>query len=1242
MILDTTRKTKRRAGYARSRVGRKLAALALAGLMVAGVADAASANSGGGGVPGSGHGSSGAWQLYHMTFDAFVEGSSTGYQGVMGASTEWFINNYAGPNSGGTPTDGYGAQDSIRAACSSALAKAEARGGNQGRSRVVGIMWAGSATSAWASYSSASSAFYQQRWDQAVVGAGYPGIYTQAAPYMAQRWSEGLSEGGSTPAAVCLALNQNEPPQTYALSVTTDQQGGGAIAGTAQPVHDLVHTSAGASTIRENVTARVVLNWDGVETGPRSVAKDVPVPNVGTTRTPDFTPADFGWQAWPQGGYWFDVQVGQQGMMAAPVDTPDRDPRESWTAPPVLPAKALLTSDGSRELAADEVLVAGQSYIARVRAFTNGYESSMTISDIVHSRSVWFGGVDADNLAAGYVLNDGGQRVPAEFAVSRTGSGASARSTVTATIRNVSPGAYFTMYMPTFMQPTGADYSVPDDSRACYTASQIGCINGNSEVTRKVSPKPDKVWVLDEDGALIAADPDHTDKVAADGKVFLPGDAVTAVVNGRIPAHVVDPYSYYRLGDVWTKAAQYVDFSDVSKAKVFVQDNPLLQWVDRSAQFDFEVVGTVTTATARAPFPATTAGLEHDRKVKLVISGNFRTDYDTDGATVALYNEGWEEWNNERVPTNTPPVFTWTPDPSKQVIGSAEESGDKTHDNIDGLVVFPGQKVEYSIGVDLRIPGNTARGVKSLVVKDKHDPQLRPDRESVQFWDSRDPLSPRPVPRSAYKLAFQDKEHSFTVTFTQAWLDANVNVEGANSEWVNRPGWLTMRFTGTVLDTAPPGSAVRNQAFQIINGVSMATEIPEVTIPSIEPDKVVLSTDGDDIDGKVLMKGDKVIYRLTLDGGPARSELAYNVHKLGIVDDYDERYLDVESVTYASQRTGVEVPTEFNQQVASGKVAVFAKTVDHTNAYGELIPGDPQPEDLFAYDREPIKPHSSPIINQDLLGDDYWIIITAVVTKEVEGDVIKNQAVQNIQNTHHQTRIVSNPLAKINPEKDVVVDAGGADSINGQEIPLHSLFNYRLNSSTIPANRAYGAKEWAVTDKFNREFDAHTGQWAIYAQTDLYDGEKRVARKGDPLQDADSEKKGDTVYFDVVFDEETYTMTATATPAYLELVNSRGDLAQAWSLYVQMERIKAGERIENTFVERYNGKDRPSNVVHTFTLEPVIPAEPAPPLAKTGGAGALGLAGGAVLLLGGGVLAVVLARRSKTRAAVSEEVPVTS
>ncbi|RQP03995.1 MAG: hypothetical protein D1H97_20305, partial [Paracoccus sp. BP8] len=62
---------------------------------------------------------------------------------------------------------------------------------------------------------------------------------------------------------------------------------------------------------------------------------------------------------------------------------------------------------------------------------------------------------------------------------------------------------------------------------------------------------------------------------------------------------------------------------------------------------------------------------------------------------------------------------------------------------------------------------------------------------------------------------------------------------------------------------------------------------------------------------------------------------------------------------------------------------------------------DPQPEDLAAYAEAAIDPHKTPIIDQALLGHEYYVLLDTVVSKETDGYVIRNQATQNIQNTWH-------------------------------------------------------------------------------------------------------------------------------------------------------------------------------------------------------------------------------------------------
>lgn len=1160
----------------------RVGAIALTALILGAPTAAAHANSGGGGGVGGGGIINGNFSLYNLQYDYLDK--SIPSQGFMGSSTEWFINTFAtNQPGGGNISQGEGAKDKIREACSIALDRAESRGGNQGKSRVVGIMWVGTHQSPWANGASASASFFQDRWDKEVVGKGFPGIYTSAGPFMQQYFPEGLAGGGETPSAVCIALNQNEPPQVYDLNVTTDKNANFTMAGGTQAVSDTIHASAGSSEIRENVDAQVILHWDGVEGNARSVVKKTAIKNHGDTKSPDFSPADFGWSSWPQGTFWFDVIVAKQGMMGAGVNTPDRDPRETWKLTPVKPGKDLWAADMSRKLTDQDVLASGMMHNAVITAQPNGYASAMTITDAVQTDKVWIGAKDKDVASAAYVLDPDGKKVSsAKIQIGRAGGKVTVSGTVTG-IPDKFQNRDYKLVVPTYVQPTKTDYTIMDKSHVCYTTAGKECLDGPTEKTRKVTPTPDKVWVLDENGALTAKDPDWTNTVGADEKVFLQGDVVSAVVNGKIKGKMPSNLDNYQIIDDWTKAAKYVDFSDPKKVNVFTETAPGSGKFDKvTDQFTIKVDGTRTIATAKAQFLSKTKDLKADRAVKLVISGDFRTDYDTQGETVVLHNNGSEIWNNEEVPTNEPPVYTWTPDPNKQVLGDTSESGDNGHENINGLNVWPGQKLEYSLGIDLRIPGNTARGVKSLAVMDVYDPMFAPDKSSVEFWDSRDPKNPKPVPRSAYKLTWDDAGHSWTATFTDAWIKKNV---GPNSEWLTK-GWLTARFTGTVKKDALPGSTVKNQGFEILNDVKTATEIPEVKIPNPKPDKEDLNTDLINIDGKTVMKGDTVLYRLTLDAMPAANELAYHVHKLGMVDDYDEEYLslDAADIRVTEKEAGADVTGEFNIQVKDGVAYVFAKQVDSVGPNGDEIKGDPQPKDLKAYSEAEIDPATTPIIKQSLMGKQYWITLPTKVLKDKDGYVIENQAVQNIENSHQQTKIVSNPLKEINPEKDVVIEAGTSDSIDGTEVKLDSDFNYRLASSKLPANRAYQASEWSISDTFDRVHDQYTGLWAVYADTDLYDGDELVAKQGDLLQDSAGAGVSDSL-FTAVFDEASYTFQIKAEQDYFDLVNSRDDLEHQWSAYTKMIRIAPAEKVVNVHTETYNTVERTSNEVVTKTPE---------------------------------------------------------
>lgn len=291
---------------------------------------------------------------------------------------------------------------------------------------------------------------------------------------------------------------------------------------------------------------------------------------------------------------------------------------------------------------------------------------------------------------------------------------------------------------------------------------------------------------------------------------------------------------------------------------------------------------------------------------------------------------------------------------------------------------------------------------------------------------------------------------------------------------------------------------------------------------------------------------------------------------------------------------------------------MFAKTVDHQTYWGERIPGDPQPENLAEYAATVIDPVRSPIIDQNLLGRDFWVMMNATITDAPKGSVMKNQAHQLFENNTIPTMIVSNPLAPISPDKDVVVSHEEDASINTSEVKMNQIFNYKLVSSVLPANRAYPSTDWSLTDTFDTVHDRYLDQYAIYAERDVYDenGRDIVYKKGEIIQtnatrdtevtngddapvnadteadapvNVDTEAQPETALFDVVYKDGT--LTVAASKAFLALTNANLDKEAAFSVYVSMERIAPADKVVNTVSETHNGTQRQSRDVYTTTPE---------------------------------------------------------
>lgn len=698
--------------------GRKAVAtaalMAFAGAALVGANPAFADNGGSGGTAGGNLGAAGNLGIRYAFFDDAVANPQGGQalvsQGWGQDSINWFMNQ-AGIS--GTYMEGQ-FQISCGEALNEAIARGQAAGGSNVTARVVGIMYATNNGNNGGAAARSAQYFYDkaEEWRS----DGYPGMYNRSAEIagfiynLAQTGvgkasglpNDGNAYGEPYVSTACVAVNSEEPvgisapppPPTYDLTVTTDHASTVTEAGSTVPVYDTIHASRGGKGADENVDAEVVLTYEGPE-GNKSVTKTASIANNGDTKSPEFTPADFGWTSWPATGegksFWFDVKVAKQGNMNEAVDTADREASESWTVKPKNPVKVLTNGETGSGLTDKDVLAANMFYNANITAHSNGYASQLTITDTVNTADVVIGDKETDNPDRVQMLGPNGQRVKADVTIDRSVEG---KVVISGIVKDIVDQGNYTLMVPTYTKATGADYRIPDDSKVCYTEAQDHCLTGNSAETGKVTPDPDKVWTADEAEARTTADPERTNQKGVDQKTFLPGDKVSAVVNDHIAAYLQYGLEEYSITDDWSDGLTYVTMDGAPK--VYFQGNDVTDLFEITN----DVEKGVTTAKAKPEFLAKTARLTEPGEVKLVISGQFRRDYDTDGENKQLINKGSVTWNNESKATNEPPIFTVTPKPAidveKFTLSEGFEAGDR--DEADNALTLASAKDETQIG----------------------------------------------------------------------------------------------------------------------------------------------------------------------------------------------------------------------------------------------------------------------------------------------------------------------------------------------------------------------------------------------------------------------------------------------------------------------------------------------------------------------------------------------------------------
>ena len=769
--------------------------------------------------------------------------------------------------------------------------------------------------------------------------------------------------------------------------------------------------------------------------------------------------------------------------------------------------------------------------------------------------------------------------------------------------------------------------SLPSTSKVTDTPS----VTWNDKGTGKADghgfptwrPNPDKSWILYRDGKWQAVvDPGETNRTGADDMKFLDGDTVGSAVNGTVDPGLKEAPSKLELTDDWAAADYLVDPQDASKIRVFAAEaepdrtdtvdgatvkhymrtsvaDIANKGTDVTDMFDIKVEGTVATATAKPDYLKTLKGMRKGLQLTLLVpftvnfadgkgAARVREDFGRkpgDEVTFCtspdgkeLTNKGSQTVNGQTEPTNKPKICGYVPPVKKDVIAESSQGGGQ--ESVDGKVVHPGQKVEYQLTTEPKLPADLATMVTSVAFTDSYDENLVPDKQTVEMMDLN---TGKVVPKSKYATRWDEGRHLFQLT---------VKDQSLIGQWrASSSPRVQIRFEGTVREDAPTDHKIGNKwVLTLNNSLTPSNEVfnlPPVFNPSKKDTQSKEQGDPTvSIDGKTMLLGDTGHYTIDLDA--TQKDQAYKVWRLGLTDDFDDEYVSIDpSRIEITGDDGKDYTNAFNIQVRDGVAYAYAKTADtEIPATGETVPGDPQPDDLKAYSEKTDKdydPLKDPSIDQSLLGHTYQVVMPMTVTKVKDGHTVENTATQVTNDKRDKTNTVTNPLKEINPTKDVTVQVGG-DSIDGKSVYLNHTFLYRLDSSILPPGRAYQTvTDWGGTDQLATEYDQYLGNWAVYASRDLYRDGQVLAARGEKIAGSgfDSSKFGGNLF--TVDADDNGKVTVNATQTYLDLVSADNEHEAGWVLYLQCKRIAVADEVPNTWTETINGQPRESNKVVTKT-----------------------------------------------------------
>ena len=486
-------------------------------------------------------------------------------------------------------------------------------------------------------------------------------------------------------------------------------------------------------------------------------------------------------------------------------------------------------------------------------------------------------------------------------------------------------------------------------------------------------------------------------------------------------------------------------------------------------------------------------------------------------------------------------VIIYVPNPTKGVTAGTIQGTSSV--SINGDKVVQGQDITFTLNTT-NLPAGRKEDVKSYQAVDKLDPNFDYTgyRAFLGSTDVTDEFTPTLVKG-------QDGQWTLTLTANQALLSA-MNKDKSKDFIVP-----TIDIYGKAIkgDTTVKNSYVEkiNNSSWTSNTVSVYTEKPGT------PVKTVDNAAGQNADNGNVERGDSLVYHVSMDltNTPKDTVLTPSTIQKGLWES-DQMPAGVTVNTSGirvNSADGKDITSNFDITYQNGTVKVAAK--------------DPA------------------AIIKEYGGTKLNITIPTTVNDNFTGD-IKNTAIQNTFGNETESNTVVDHVPPMAPSKDVVVDLGNQNSLNGKSIALNSTFDYKLNSSTRPADYVGQTAEWGGKDMIDVKHDEFTGQWQV------------IADRSFVLKDGTTIKAGSDIskYFTMTFNDKTGEFDIEANKDFLDIMNlpANKKTAQGWSVFFQCKRIATGTA-HNVWTETYNGKPVKSNTVTTTTPTPKKPATPAKP-----------------------------------------------